>query len=745
MRAIDTIATEEEAAAEAVAGAERKLRDFFRDRVISFGTMDRGLRSVTALALVAIVAAAILVGLRETGLRSVPLASEKGLQSTMPEPSFWLTVLLLAVAWSYVLGGLLHAHRIARLASLGAFTFATYELWSIPLPLGVWRMVPSYVALALVWVVGLAALYNRPGERGDARRLRPMLVPLLFLLVLAVYLTFWWRLRPLADPRFYTLAVYHQLEISSFALMPVLLVAGVDFAEWGDAAASRATALSTRVRWSGALPSFAALSAAGVLGYCLATTLGPSLWRSAGLAALFAVLVGCAAIAARRPPRHVPYATVFASSLALMGVLLGISYSVATVDNLTFRHPTSPHFQISYPANWQALPSRLGAFGVYVFLAPGSVAQLYVVHIPSELLHAAPDPRSMIFKGTVQSVTREGLWRRVRFNTHGGEALSWQRRVSGGMWLVVGVARRQAFSTVEPVFERAWASWTPVVSDAPTFSAADRAIEGSALAWLGVAAAASAALFTRRRRDVPGWLTASFLFAVVAGLYYTLVQLPTLAYTLFGASSPNAWPSLTLKGLETLVAGTTLLALATRTGRRAAGPLITLNLGLFAVDWLDRAISGEIKAGRMSVVQAVLILIALVWDVVMSGEAITNRHNRHFPRHTRVLVYLGYVIAVSAAVLFFSSIRTARGSVEPLFESEGFADWGLLFLGTSLLVTLCLLRLGRLRAPAPEHVLDLPDPSPNSSHLCGEVVPEGVVTATSPRSADKEAVAQPPC
>jgi hypothetical protein len=93
------------------------------------------------------------------------------------------------------------------------------------------------------------------------------------------------------------------------------------------------------------------------------------------------------------------------------------------------------------------------------------------------------------------------------------------------------------------------------------------------------------------------------------------------------------------------------------------------------------------------VAAAVLVLVALLWDILMSGEAITNRHNRHFPRHTRVMVYLGYLLAVAAAVTFFSSFHTSEGALEPIFESENFSETGLLFLGISLLVTLCLLRI----------------------------------------------------
>jgi hypothetical protein len=64
-----------------------------------------------------------------------------------------------------------------------------------------------------------------------------------------------------------------------------------------------------------------------------------------------------------------------------------------------------------------------------------------------------------------------------------------------------------------------------------------------------------------------------------------------------------------------------------------------------------------------------------------------------------VLVYLGYVMLVTSAVLFFSSLRfLSNGTAsEPGFESESYPDSGLLIFGSALLVTLFVLRLGRLR------------------------------------------------
>ena len=84
----------------------------------------------------------------------------------------------------------------------------------------------------------------------------------------------------------------------------------------------------------------------------------------------------------------------------------------------------------------------------------------------------------------------------------------------------------------------------------------------------------------------------------------------------------------------------------------------------------------------------------------MGGGAIAQGHGRWFPRHSRVLVYFGYDVLVAAAVLFFAALQDqVTGKVpESGFEPDFWAQNGLLMLGMPMLVTLFLVKLGRLRA-----------------------------------------------
>jgi len=684
----------------------RRLREQFADRAISVGSMTPALRWITGIALAAVVAGAVLVGLRGTSLPTVPLGAG-GDRSTMPALSFWATIVLVSLAWSYLLGGVLHTYRPARLAAPAIFGFGVYEMLNIGLPVETWRMAPAFAFAAAIGVVSLLAL------RTDQEPLRLPMLSVLFVLALGFYLSFWWRLRPLGDQRYYSLAVYHQLVQLSFALIPLLLVTGVDFAEWADAVAGRASELARSV-----LPVAAAAAAAGPLAYLLVAESTNDLGHRVGMAAVFLTIAALVFAQARRSHVHVPYLAVFGCALALMGIVLGVVYSTSGPTSSPAARKTlrskAPRFQIAYPASWQEkeLPTT-STIRAFLFSSAPEAAQFYVLYFPAAIARTVSDPRAAIFKGTVTASSHDGPWLRERFReANGNLGVSWRRSIGGAEWLLAGVAARSTFPLLGQSFDEAQASWTqqltapPPTAAPPRYTSTDRVLEYAGLAWFALAVAAAALLACIPRRTVVVWAGSALSFVAVAGFYFGLAELPTIAYTLFGASSREAWPQLTLRGLEELAGILTLVALLTRTGRRVAGELVGLNLGLFAVYWIDRAISAGVNdAGRLSIVASLLVLFALLWDVVMSGKSITNRDDRGFPRHARILVYLGYVVGVAAALTFFSSIRTAGGVSEPLFESENFSDTGLLFLGTALVVTLFGLRV-RSVLTAPEEAAD---------------------------------------
>jgi hypothetical protein len=106
-----------------------------------------------------------------------------------------------------------------------------------------------------------------------------------------------------------------------------------------------------------------------------------------------------------------------------------------------------------------------------------------------------------------------------------------------------------------------------------------------------------------------------------------------------------------------------------------------------------------LAASRVAIWAAIIVLVAIAWDVVMSGESMTNEGSPRIPRASRVLAFLGYVILVAATVLFYSGQKaTGTGrAAESLFEPEAITRNGLFRLAFPLAVLMFLLRFGRNR------------------------------------------------
>ena len=91
-------------------------------------------------------------------------------------------------------------------------------------------------------------------------------------------------------------------------------------------------------------------------------------------------------------------------------------------------------------------------------------------------------------------------------------------------------------------------------------------------------------------------------------------------------------------------------------------------IGLLATVWtlvgMAALYDHALTASRIAIWAAVIVLVAIAWDVVMSGESMTNEGTRRIPRATRVLAFLGYVILVAATVLFYAA-RQVSGPARP--------------------------------------------------------------------------------
>ena len=234
----------------------------------------------------------------------------------------------------------------------------------------------------------------------------------------------------------------------------------------------------------------------------------------------------------------------------------------------------------------------------------------------------------------------------------------------------------------------------------------------SAAIWVVGALVAVAFLIARRGKASAG-MVAGAAFVVLIGVTDLLGNIWVLGNfdnAPLGITSDNAL-YLGPEGLRAVFAIATIalviFAIATNRLRRLlvpAGLLLVVTLSLLVLTWIDLlyASAGKVVAaqvsqlGNLAIGGGIVLLLALLWDLAVSGEAITNVDGKWFPRDTRVLMFLGYILLVSSAVLMFSSLFDEKGKLlESAFDPEEWVRQGILFLGIPLIITVALAGLHR--------------------------------------------------
>jgi hypothetical protein len=127
-------------------------------------------------------------------------------------------------------------------------------------------------------------------------------------------------------------------------------------------------------------------------------------------------------------------------------------------------------------------------------------------------------------------------------------------------------------------------------------------------------------------------------------------------------------------------------------------------LAYFALATLFLSLGGHGHEEVFGLPQALIILVALAWDIVSSGESITNRHSDAFPRLARVALFVAYVMSVALLVMVATAGRFVRPlTSEPIvniFNSEGIVGVGLIMFGAPLIFIMAMLRLRNVLASA---------------------------------------------
>jgi hypothetical protein len=121
---------------------------------------------------------------------------------------------------------------------------------------------------------------------------------------------------------------------------------------------------------------------------------------------------------------------------------------------------------------------------------------------------------------------------------------------------------------------------------------------------------------------------------------------------------------------------------------------------------------GAVRLGEQSLlIQGFLLLIALDWDLAMSGELLTNRaDDRLFSRPARVLFYAGYVVRIAAIAAFTAGLGAVHQPAERLHgignATDALVIAAIVYLGAPILIAGYLLRqpcrkLVRMRSSEP--------------------------------------------
>lgn len=560
------------------------FRELLRERIISVRTMDRRLRLVVGAAVAQLLVAALMVALRGADIPRIVGDVTNGEESTIPVATFVVATAFVTVAWTFVLAGALHAHWLLRVIVVGLFAWSVVVEHDVP-----WQTLGGGIAatalLAAIAAITVLTIVRDRRATAPGARLLAARVALLFPLVAGLFICSWLSAQAADQLEYFTTSFSDHLYNLEYALIPLLVLAGADFADWGHVLGSRGALLVERARSAWPLLLATAVVAGGML-----------------------------ADGIRVIQDDVPHA------LALGGVLAVVALLMAWLVRAR-----------------QAWPAHFPFLALAVVVVLDATMGFLIEHF-----------------------------------VHGDDSY-----------------------------------------------VSDRIYAYTAAVWLGFAVLSLIVLAAWRRLHP----------MLVAGL--TFVVLIGVCDVLFGLGSiTNVWPDMgldaaTTNGLDldgaraAFAIATLVICVAVLLRRRLRedawmlGLLLAVDVGLQVLAWVNNLfdhtaqVADRTTAG-FSIGAAVVLLAALLLELLASGDAITNGHGRLFPRPSRVLLYLGYILMVASAVLYFASLHNPETGAlrESLFDSEQWVQEGVIFLGPPLVLALFVGGVARHGREQPHAVED---------------------------------------
>ncbi|HUZ19380.1 MAG TPA: hypothetical protein VMU75_02275 [Acidimicrobiales bacterium] len=751
--------------------ASRGLLEVFRDRRIALTTMDAPLRLATGGALACLVGAALLIALRDVGGAAVVLPVTAGVRTTLSSPLFIATLVLISVGFGYVLTGAVLAHRPLALAVVLVLTGAMGQqtgvlgIGGFAVLLPGWALLATrglLVAIVVVAAVAMLARRGRPGDAEQDRRLRAALL-VVYCGLFGAYLLVLYAASPTVGGLTLFPGTVNLLMVGVALLTtPILQVAAADFGEWGQLSAERllgavgrlapgAHAREARRRFARtAVPAAGCVALAAIAWVTQSGEPAHRLVRLGQGVGLFAVAAGALVVlghALRLGRQTWPETLNFAGLFAVLAV---VSFMIAPLAGaVTGRFSVTATPEVSGTGNYTAAADvrpLAGPGGSTLLVPAGWLRQpagrgdTFVDHSPTLGLVILSVVRGSLGHATITSlasgfgaprgpVAEDGPAQRVELAPKAPltAAVVWLYPVRGSAdaYLFYGVtdgkntvgAIRQLSALVHSFrlpgvpHARIPAAAAVETTAAAQLASADRleTVGDLMQILLGVLALGLVAGVGRRWC---GRLRGALLLFGVYALFTVVYFADSLGRVLAGPAAH--WPVLAENGTLAGIAVLGLLALlvaARRTDRwssRLPAALTGLVGGVLALRLVDTLYNDALSASRVAVWAAVLVLVAVAWDVTMSGESMTNHASRYLPRSSRVFLFFGYVILLAATVVYFSGQRVAgsgQGVGAVFFEPEAYTQAALFRFALPLLVLLFLLRtFGATEAqPAEQH------------------------------------------
>ena len=745
-------------------GAE-DVEDFgsvLRDRIISIGSMSFRLRLITGFAIAAGVASFVTTAVQAFPIRfpMVQLYPVKGRLVETPVPVLVVTVIMLIFAWTYLLSGALHAHWAVRIGAIAVFSLSMWNEKLLAASVGL--ELPAALLFGSLWLYGLLTIaWDRTRlRRGHHDKLHVTRVTWTTFVVVLVIVTSIFALGIIgaaqrATTVLFTTWLSGYLTLMGVCLVPLLLLAGVDFAEWGEIISVHAGHFSKRFTPPTLASILALVLSLGIAVYYLwplrhhPRALAETLLIGVAVAGVIVAAVWLSGASHRVRASNVPFlfvalAVAIYFAMALLGVAAPADAGRQIVQNGAgifgpFSYSGTPPFSLEQPELWESFvdqeEGKQGSKFTQVHIdgaASGDHGAVYILAFPVALVSDSTVAVADVLQGLegpgnalsgqvshLASGSRDHGWDRLEVTTtsaspgtHLDRVRLWTRVTSGHVWVIVGVAEQASFANEGATFDAMVATWVPHAGGAPAARAVtptaptgiDRAL--TLMAGTMLLAAIVGLLLTRRG------LGGRFSGAISTGsLYLFVVATLTIGFALGSvvstlSGSDHEWLSVFhLPGVQWVIALATVVVVVAasrprwRGLRRFIGPLVSLDLALLFVALMYQLYSSSQKVAQFSIAQAVVLLIAFALDVILSGEPITNAHSTALPRHARVMMFFGYILMGSALVLYFSSLhfQSTGGPVASQFEEGFFPQSGLLIFGIPILLTIFVLKV--LRSP----------------------------------------------